>query len=348
MKNTKLLVLFFTIVLFAWGLWRFWDILDPFVTAVILAFLLTPLSSLLVKKLRFAKLLAVLVTVFIIFGLIITLLSLIASYAVGQVSNLIADISSYAKNYDQLVAVATDFLEGLHMPQTVISTVKSLLQNSDSYIASFVQSLVSGIITFSSGIIDVVIIIILTIYFMLDGNKIIDFIADALTEGLGGIFKRSLSEISSLTWKYFRSRVILSFGMAVVTFLGLTIMGIKYAVLFALISFVLDFIPYFGSIIAAIIEVFYALISKNLGIAIAVGVFVIIVQQIEGNVVAPKMQGEATGLHPIVIMFALLACNQIWGPMGMLISTPIAIIFKVILREVRLYLVSDDGKKTAV
>ncbi|MBR4955219.1 MAG: AI-2E family transporter, partial [Clostridia bacterium] len=56
----------------------------------------------------------------------------------------------------------------------------------------------------------------------------------------------------------------------------------------------------------------------------------------------PKVQGDATGIHPITIMFALLACNVLWGPFGMLISTPIAIIVKAILSEVHSYLVSDD------
>ena len=342
MKNTKLLVLFFTIVLFIWGLWRFWDVLDPFVTAVILAFLLNPLSKLLTNKTNLPKLIAVLVTVFIIFGLIITVLSLVANYAVKQVSGLVSEFGSYASDYDRLVSVIKGFLQNMHLPENVISYLENILKDSNSYVATFVQSLVGGIITFSSGIFDIVITVILTIYFMLDGNKIVDYLASLFSEKLGNTFKRSLSEITNLTWKYFRSRVILSFGMAVVTYLGLLIMGIRYALLFALISFVLDFIPYFGSIIAAVIEVFYALLSKNIGIAIAVAIFVILVQQIEGNVVAPKMQGDATGLHPIVIMFALLACNQIWGPMGMIISTPIAIVFKVILREIRLYLISDD------
>ena len=80
---------------------------------------------------------------------------------------------------------------------------------------------------------------------------------------------------------------------------------------------------------------------------IVMAVFVIVVQQIEGNVVAPKIQGNATGIHPIVIMFALLACNQIWGPLGMLISTPIAIIFKTLFSEVHRYLVSDGGAERA-
>ena len=142
------------------------------------------------------------------------------------------------------------------------------------------------------------------------------------------------------------SRGAFAHGQTYVAYIGLLIMGIKYALLFALMSFVLDFIPYFGSLLAGVIEIFYALLTGSLGLAVAVAIFVLVVQQLEGNIAAPKIQGDATGIHPITIMFALLACNVLWGPLGMLISTPIAIIVKAILSEVHNFLVSDDDNRS--
>ncbi len=343
MKSNKLVVLICTLLLFVWGLWRFWTVLNPFFAAIILAFLLSPLSSLLIKKLKFPRLLAILITIIILLSIIVLILSTVTSYAVRQMSSLASDLIKYASNYDRLVEDLGSFLASLHLPDEILSSLSNLLKGSDSYIASFLQSVISSIISFSAGLFDIIITLILTTYFMLDGSKIVKYIIGLFPIRTREVITRSLSKIARLTWRYFRTRVIISLGMGIVTYIGLLIMGIKYALLFAIISFILDFIPYFGSIIAGVIEIFYALISGSLGLAIAVAVFVIVVQQIEGNVVAPKIQGNATGIHPIVIMFALLACNQIWGPLGMLISTPIAIIFKTLFSEVHKYLVSDKG-----
>ena len=107
-------------------------------------------------------------------------------------------------------------------------------------------------------------------------------------------------------------------------------------------SFVLDFVPYFGSILAGVLEAFFALITLGLGPAIAVGVFVLVVQQIEGNVVIPKIQGDQAGIHPITVMFAILASSELWGPAGMLIAVPIAAILKIVVTEVYYYIVTPD------
>jgi len=192
------------------------------------------------------------------------------------------------------------------------------------------------------GVFDLVIVIIVTVYFMLDGKKLIDSFRNILPEKVLVRFNRITTTTNDLTWKYIRSRVILSAGMAIVTYIGLTIMGVKYALLFAALSFVLDFIPYFGSIIAGVIEAVYALITGGLGLGIAVGIFVLVVQQIEGNIVAPKLQSDVTGIHPVTVMFALLACNRLWGPVGMLISTPVAVIVKTVATEIYDYVISPD------
>ena len=73
----------------------------------------------------------------------------------------------------------------------------------------------------------------------------------------------------------------------------------------------------------------------------------LVVQQVEGNVVAPKLQGKSVGLHPIWVMFSLLACSELWGPVGMLISTPVAAVVKTTLRELYYYMIGDE-KRSAV
>ena len=117
--------------------------------------------------------------------------------------------------------------------------------------------------------------------------------------------------------------------------------------LFAITSFVLDFIPYFGSALACIIEAVVALFTGGLSMALKTVAFVLVVQQIEGNIVAPKLESRSVGIHPISVLFSLMACQQLWGPVGMLVSTPLAALVKMILSEIKDFAFSTDAERAA-
>lgn len=342
LKNTKLLLLSLLILAVALAAYSFWDILMPFFIAAILAYVLGPIARWLTRKTKLKHGFSVAVVLFVFLAIVVTIISFSLPYAITQVSSLVRDISAYASNFDQVIAVVTEKMEGLHLPPIVLEPLETLLSKGDTYLAELFNYILTGLVNLSMGVFDLVIVIIVTVYFMLDGQKLMDSFKNILPDKIRIRFDRITATANDLTWKYIRSRVILSAGMAIVTYIGLTIMGVKYALLFAALSFVLDFIPYFGSIIAGVIEAVYALVTSGLGLGIAVGLFVLVVQQIEGNIVAPKIQGDVTGIHPVTVMFALLACNRLWGPVGMLISTPVAVIVKTVVVEIYDYIISPD------
>ena len=94
--------------------------------------------------------------------------------------------------------------------------------------------------------------------------------------------------------------------MFVVTLIGFLCFGLEYALLLAFVAFFLDFIPYIGSIIAGIVAAASAFISGGIGLAFWVLVFVICVQQIEGNIIMPKFQAKSVDVHPLAVIFSLL------------------------------------------
>lgn len=342
MKNTKMLVLIMLIIGFTAGLLTFWDTVTTFLIAALFAYMLNPLTNLAQKKLKIKRGLAVGLVLCAFLALLVILVSTTAPAIIDQLSSLVSELHRYASNLDGLIDTLTGYMESLHLPPQVTNMVADILAESDSYILSFVASLLTSIVSLSMQIFDLVIFIILMIYFMLDGPQLLQTVISVLPNSMGQKTSAILKEADELTWKYIKSRCIVSGGMAVATFIGLSLMNIKYALLFAIISFFADFIPYFGSFIAGVIEVFYALITSGVSLAIGVAVFVIVVQQIEGNIVAPKVQGESVGIHPITVMFALLVCNQIWGTIGMLISTPVAAVVKLVIREMYSYVISPD------
>ena len=342
MRSTKTVIVIFLILIAMLVVYMFWGVLRPFFIAALLAYLLSPLVELLKKKTKLKHGIAVAIVVLAFFVLIAGLIALTLPAAINQISGVINEIGAYAGSFDELVEKLSGMLAELHLPEIVQNKAQELLSDSNTYLMRALSSVLSALINFSLGLFDIVIVVIVMVYLMLDGKKLIRNALNALPASLSVRLNRVMHHSNQMTWKYFRSRVIVSAGMGVVTYIGLRIMGLKYALLFAFLSFVLDFIPYFGSIIGGAVESLYALIVGGWGLALAVLIFVIVVQQIEGNVIAPKVQADATGLHPITIMFALLACYKVWGAIGMLISTPVAVVVKVIFMEIYDYLITPD------
>lgn len=342
LNNTKLFALALMLLCITAGVLRFWDIVISFLVAAVLAYLLNPLVELVMRRTGARRGFAVAIALSLVAVVLVFILSMTVPSLIDQVSGLIVDLQAYASNFDDLVYTVTSYLARLHVPENVIQYVGDLLAQSDSYIMSLALSILSSVVGLSLQIFDLIIGVILVVYFMLDGPKLIQSFITFLPPALGSKVAHVFSEANRIAKKYIKSRFIISGCMAAAVFIGLRMFGIKYALVFAIMSFCLDFIPYFGSLIGSIIEIFYALITGGLSLALGVAAYVIIVQQIEGNILAPKIEGNATGIHPLTVLFALLAAQQIFGPLGMLISTPLAAILKIIFMEIYAYIVSDD------
>lgn len=346
MKDTRLLALVILLIAVIAAIFRFWDVVMLFFLSAIIAYLLSPIVRLLTFGGRVPRGVAVAITALGVVGLLVWMAVLFVPFAVTQLSGVVNDLMAYAGSFDRLLASIEEQLAAWHLPQPVLDFATDIMGRADAYLSKFFSILLNWLMNTTTGLFDVVVVIILIIYFMLDGAKMIQNGIDALPERVAVRVRRVVNESNRYTWKYLGTRVLISLGMAVVSCIGFRIIGLKYALLFAILAFTMDFIPYFGSIIAGVVDSVFALITGGIGLAIKVLIFVLIVQQIEGNVVAPKLQGKSVDLHPIWVMFALLACSELWGPVGMLISTPMAAVVKTALRELYYYMIGDQ--KSAV
>lgn len=342
MKNTRLLALIILLLTTVAMVWRFWDVVMLFFIAAIIAYLLGPIVKLLTFGGKVPRGLAVAVTALLVVGLFTWGMFLLVPYLAGQITGVVNDLTAYAGSFDQLLNRANELLSSWHLPQPILDWATGLLSKSDTYLLKAAQALLNWLVNATSSVMDIVVVMILIIYFMLDGSKLIRTGLRLLPERVRLRATRVVDESNRYTWKYLGTKVLVSLGMAAASYIGFSIIGLRYALLFAGISFVLDFIPYFGSLAAGVIEAIFALITGGLSQAIKVAIFVVVIQQIEGNVVSPKVQSDAVDIHPLGVMFALLACSELWGPVGMLISTPVAVVFKTAIREVYYFILGEE------
>lgn len=335
MSNTKLWALSITLIVFAAVVFFLSPVLANFIAAGVIAYLLSPITELLEKRFKMKHW----CSVFIVFTGVILIMALILVIIVpliaAQISTLITDLPEYT---DKLYALAETLrvrAAEIGIPESMINTVDSMLSESDGLIAQTVVNFGKNVLASSFKIIDVLLIAVLILYFLLDGKKIIAGFIAFFPKRIQYRVKNVLEKADTLVWKFLKAQVIISLFVFIVTWVGLEVLQVKFALLLSVITFFFNFIPMFGSFFAGLIAVAVAFFTSGWLSAVIVCIFILIVQQVEGNIVAPKIQSHNSGMHPVTIIFSLLACNHLFGAGGMFFAVPIAGFAKLVFIEVR-------------
>ena len=285
---------------------------------------------------------AVLMVTVVSAWLMLVLIGMLVPYLMRQVGGLISDFPAmYGSLQDWLISIEPQLVQ-MKLPLEITEPISRFISQIDHYLLVIATNFIAWLAKISSGILNLVIIFILQIYFLMDGPRIVRLGREYLLKNHLNRIAGFLRTSTQMVTRYLKAQVVISGSMAVTAFIGLKLIGIGYTGLFSLMLFVLDFIPYIGSISGTVILIVFALITADLKTAVIVGLFLLVLQQLEGNVLAPKIQGKTVGVHAAVIMLSLLACFELWGPVGMLFSVLLAGMIKIILADVLEYLLHPE------
>ena len=141
------------------------------------------------------------------------------------------------------------------------------------------------------------------------------------------------AEIERTVRTYVGTKLGTSFATALLTWGLMSLFGLDMAVLFAMLTFLLNFVPNIGSIIAVLLPLPIAFLQFELGTALTMVALLTAIQQLVGNLVEPKLMGEGLGLHPVTILTALVVWGLVWGLPGMLLSGPLTVMVRVLLER---------------
>lgn len=336
MSGLKLWIISICLILFIVACSYFSDILMLFAISAVVAFLLFPLVDWLQKKAKIKRRWIPTLIVFLIaFGILAAAVVLLVPVLFDQISSLLGNISEYASTITDFLDHLAENLVKLGLPGELLNIVEKLTATFENFLVNFVANLGTSILEKSLKSLDVIIFFCLTFYFMLDGRNIYRAFVGLFHKNGQDRIGRIARELNVLVWSYLKQHIVISGIMALIELIGFLCFGLESALLLALIAFFLDFIPYIGSIVAGLVAGGYALVTGSFGLAIWVLIFVIATQQVEGNIIMPKFQGKSMDVHPLAIIFSLLACNRMWGVFGMFISAPLAGLVKVLLIELR-------------
>jgi predicted PurR-regulated permease PerM len=210
-----------------------------------------------------------------------------------------------------------------------VDAVADRLQDAASTIASGVFTGVSAV---GNVIVTFVLVVVLTFFFMKDGDRFVPWVRRVSGERAG----RHLAEVFSRWWgvlgAYVRTQLIVSLVDAVLIGIGLVIIGVPLAATLATLTFFGGFIPIVGAFVAGGVAILVALVLEGGTAALLVLGLVLLVQQLEGNVLSPWLQGRSLQLHAGIVLLAVTGGGTRYGIIGAFLAVPVVACVVVLLR----------------
>ena len=360
-KNPVVIKLTFalTLLFFIWFFQTTAALLSPFILSLVLAYLFDPLIDRFEER-RVPRSLAIFILIvpvvvgifFLLYAFIPKLIkdgtSLIEAVP-GVIDKVQVWLQETLKNYGNF---QTDFVDDLRkfIRGHGIDLLKKLGEG-----AVGVGKGIGAVITFVAYI---VLTPVITFYLLRDIDRLKAKIAEILPLSKKEGVVNFAVEYDSILGSYLRGQLIVSSLVGLMSGIGFFLWGFvddiffRFAILLGVITGVFSIVPYIGVVVSIIPAVIIALLSQSVGYSLlGVAIVFVIVQSFEGNFISPRIIGERVGIHPVLIMLALLLCPFFFGFVGLLIAIPIAVLIKLLViksiesyKESELYLSKPEQK----
>ena len=323
------------LVLVVLALWLLSEILLPFVAGLAIAYLLTPLTDRL-ERFGINRLAAALLIIALVVLALVYLILLVAPIVGAQLSSF---IDSVPGNITRLQALLGDpsrpwLQKLLGAGFSADKSMGDLVTQGVGWVTAFLRSLWSGGRALVSLFSLVVVTPVVAFYLIYDWHRMIRNVDSWIPIQHRGTVRELAREVDAAIAGFVRGQTAVCLILGSFYAVALTLTGLNFGLLIGLISGLITFIPYVGSMTGLVLALGVAVAQfwPAYGlILIVLGIF-LVGQFVEGNVLAPKLVGESVGIHPVWLIFALLAFGYLFGFVGLLVAVPLAATIGVLTR----------------
>ncbi|HEX5960967.1 MAG TPA: AI-2E family transporter [Rhodanobacteraceae bacterium] len=332
------------VAVIGWLVWLLSPILMPFMLAGVFAYLGDPLvdrlEGLRLGRLRLGRGVAASI-VFLVMLLIVALaLVLLIPLVQRQVARFVAALPAYATWFTH---TAVPWLEQkLHIPasefdiSTLIGRVREHLGTVGGIAAAVLGYATRSGLTLIGWSVSIVLVPVVTFYLLRDWDKLVAHIDGLLPREAQPTLRRLARETDSVLGAFVRGQLLVMLGLAIFYAVALKLVGLDVGPLIGMLAGLVSFVPYLGFIIGIVASIIAVLVQYHdvFHLVLVVAVFAI-GNLLEGYVLVPKLVGDRIGLHPVAVIFAVLAFGELFGFIGVLLALPMASIAVVLLRFLR-------------
>jgi permease, putative len=308
-------------------------ILIPFVMGGFLYYITNPLVTLLEKRLKINRIFGILITLFLLFGLVTVGVIYLLPILINQLSSL---INSTQNLYWEIQSFVNQLSKNpLFKSLNIQSTIQQLNLSYVDILQNILNSVTNSLGSVVSAVINTLMILIMTpiflVYFLMDGHKLLPMLERTILKRDKLNISSLLTNLNATVARYISGISIDALLIGTLAYIGYSVIGLKYALVFAIFSALANLIPYVGpsiGLIPMLITYFFTDPHKML----AALIYMLIIQQIDGNILYPRIVGSVMKVHPITIMVLLLLSSNIYGIMGMIVAIPTYSILKEIVK----------------
>lgn len=330
------------------GLHTLGSLLTPFIIGICAAYLLAiPCRKLerLCSKTKLAFLsvhrkgIAVL-SVYLVF------LGLIALILVSILPSLVKSIAQFMEQFPSLLQGAVGWFNSLGIYTVDQHTIQNLLSEHlfswDRILGGFsfdnVNRYAKGVMNVGSTLFDIFLGLIISVYLLLDRENLKQSFARIframIPESHGRILRHYLKKINEFVTLYISCQLVDAVIVFVLSFLALTIMRVEYAPLLALMVGSFNLIPYFGAIAATVLAGLITIFTKSFTSGIIVVVVLIILQQLDANLIQPKLLAGSLNIHPVWVITGIVLGGGLFGVLGIFLAVPVFALLRIIILDI--------------
>ncbi len=333
---TKRIIIIIGLVLCALVLWRFREVIQPLIVALLVAYVLSPLVDFFAHRLGTSRTLATVMVYLFLIAVLIIALAIVIPVVTAQVRAIDVDLRQFYATAQTWLDYTVTLGEWSFNVQDIAQSIGQELSQAVTPLASGTLSLV---VKLASGLLQGFFILIISFYMVKDAPTITNFFSNLPPLTTRGDFRLLRQEIALVWSAFFRGQLILCLVIGLIVTVTTTIVGLPNALAMGLIAGVLEFIPNFGPVVATVPAVLVALLNGSswlplspVGFAVLIIVLYIIIQQVENNFLVPRILGGELDLHPLAVLIVVVAGASLAGILGVFLAAPVLATLRVVGR----------------
>lgn len=259
-------------------------------------------------------------------------------------SLLIPSISKESSNISDTISSIQKFIDGFYYKiklissnKTIYTIVNNLSFKINNQVVSMVTKLFDSVLDLGENMVVITIVPIISYYFLSDGDNINNKILNFFPAKSRNLIKKISLDIDKILGKYILSQLFLCAIIGAATFIILIVFKIDFPVILSMLNAFMNIIPYFGPVFGAVPIILVALLNSPQS-ALWVAIWLYLLQQVEGNIISPKVTGDSVSMHPLMVIILLIIGGKAAGFMGIVLAIPIGAIIKGIYDNINYYL----------
>lgn len=305
----------------------FLQVVSPFIWGFVMAYLLDGIVRWFEQKLKGKRFVAIGLTYLLAIAVVVLLLSFVIPQLIQSVRMLVDNAAGYMSNLNSLVNEWTVKLDlDPELTQNMMISYTDLMNQATQLVTKLMPQILNYGMAVGSGVVSALTALIASIYMLMDKNKLLKQMHKLTYAFLPQAKAQRTLAVCNHANKVFNGfiggKIIDSAIIGVICFVGMNLLRMPFSLLISVIVGVTNVIPFFGPFIGAIPSVMILLMASSPMDALKFGIFIIVLQQFDGNILGPKILGDSTGLSAIWVLVAIIVGGGLFGFAGMVVGVP--------------------------